>query len=392
MKDENSPNVKTRKGFTLVELLVVIGIIAVLISILLPAFSKAQRSAITVECMSNMREIGGAMQMYATQNYGWLPGSPITTAAFVTDPNGWTDEGPHAPKTYKLSDSTTTQALPGILGFYDWQSPLATVMGLDFDQKGAAQDIFNRFAFINTYGVFQCPANTNNGSILQFYSASPIYYPLPKGSKIVLPNPWTNFMPSMVESMFFMQSEAICKANGVYVGYGDADLPSGYVPKLNKIGDPDLKIYVADGCRWSSPEAGEYPDVYLGPALSGADTNQTVNGADPGPWDVYTHAYNRTDEPDGLDGPSQGPIDCRALSCRHGAVGFNQQSDTYKFNALFFDGHVETLGDLQGANPVFWLPKGSVIPAMAGSVYPDVLLKYYGITSKNNPSPIYINE
>jgi prepilin-type N-terminal cleavage/methylation domain-containing protein/prepilin-type processing-associated H-X9-DG protein len=63
----------TPGGFTLVELLVVIGIIALMISILLPALNKAKASAQRVACLSNMRQLGTYFMMYVTDNKGRFP-------------------------------------------------------------------------------------------------------------------------------------------------------------------------------------------------------------------------------------------------------------------------------------------------------------------------------
>jgi prepilin-type N-terminal cleavage/methylation domain-containing protein len=66
-------NTAQMRAFTLVELLVVIGIVALLIAILLPALNRARAAATQVQCLSQLRQIILGLHIYAHDNGGWLP-------------------------------------------------------------------------------------------------------------------------------------------------------------------------------------------------------------------------------------------------------------------------------------------------------------------------------
>src|SRR5690242_7111966 len=71
---------QTRRGFTLVELLVVIGIIALLISVLLSSLNRARETANRVKCASNMRQIGQGILLYGNEHRGAYPPDLATLA------------------------------------------------------------------------------------------------------------------------------------------------------------------------------------------------------------------------------------------------------------------------------------------------------------------------
>ena len=76
-------------AFTLVELLVVIGIISILIGIMLPTLSRAREAANKTKCLANLRTLGQAMVMYANVSKGWLPN--MNPANTVNDPAAATE-------------------------------------------------------------------------------------------------------------------------------------------------------------------------------------------------------------------------------------------------------------------------------------------------------------
>jgi prepilin-type N-terminal cleavage/methylation domain-containing protein/prepilin-type processing-associated H-X9-DG protein len=79
------------RGFTLVELLVVIGIIAMLVSILLPALNKAREAANMVKCASNLRQVGQAYTMHAAEHKNHVPTAGLIHAPYNATPRGLRD-------------------------------------------------------------------------------------------------------------------------------------------------------------------------------------------------------------------------------------------------------------------------------------------------------------
>ena len=340
---------RSPRGFTLVELLVVIGIIALLISILLPTLGRARKAANTVKCAANIRSILQGMTIYASQNNGSIPGSAWTTGRFIyTDPN-----------TATLSPGINNANCPSIIQIWDWASPIARVMGIKFDEGASQEARASRYRQWRDYPGFVCPDNEFLSP--QFLTALPPNM-VPTGRLI-------SYNTAMGFLLMRNNGNHGANAQGRTVARLDQNPPSSYNIKVSKVGSASRKIYIADGARFSNTEEGPDADLSTSPQNGGAFSDQGAGMRFSQSWDRGLAAGNT---------PREAPNrDARIFAYRHGQTIQRGRGDTFRFNAGFFDGHVETLGDLQGADPSLWFPKGTQLVIDATQTYQDVKQKYF---------------
>ena len=151
---------KTKKGFTLIELLVVIAIIAILAAILFPVFAQAREKARQTSCLSNMKQLGTALNLYVDDYDECLP---VYTAVLENGTNWYQ-------WTYSPSYNNTGWWTPFVSMYSYYKNPKLTICPsqanpaageVSYKKAYWAMD-GNNYDFSSSYGMLSTVASANN--------------------------------------------------------------------------------------------------------------------------------------------------------------------------------------------------------------------------------------
>lgn len=316
-----------KRGFTLIELLVVISIIALLISILLPALSGARRTGQRVKGLANLRELSTGNVQYGIDNDDWIIGSPAGSGAYLAG---------------------KSQAFGPAVQNWDFMGPMAEMLGYPLTPvgEGDIDGLVKRIEQIRGLGVFTCPSNKFVAT--RFGSTGP---PVPAGIMI-------SYNTCRYQLYVGQNFASTAPSNAVVPASHNEKIPANWRPSVNRIGNPSNKIYVGDGARFSTVSVAPDFDLTADAGFGGAFS-------DAGAHSVLSRSWDRTWA---ASGPA-GDIDARAYAYRHSTAdpGQGAPGNAYKGNFAFHDGHAETLGDLESSNPNYWLPQGTAYFPGGGS-------------------------
>lgn len=316
-------------GFTLIEVLVVVGIVALLIAILMPSLSGAREQARSAVCMSNLRQVGLGLATYTTEMRDWLAG-----------PNTSGKAQAYSSYTFTQSQTEPTQNM-------DWISPtLGRQLGLPLDRDQRMVRILNN--------DLKCP--TNNITYDGLFSGGG-----ESGMSVNVDPHAVNYSSYSAMLGFHLKQDYDHMGNrtsfqGPIFAPSEmtaaVSVPEHYRFRIDAVGRLSTKIYVTEGARYVSNDLSN-PQVTFNPFVKQI---RGGNFMDLGPNFRRINGTPYRREADLRLTPS-----ARRFSYRH----------RDRMNAVFFDGHCEGLRDQASLKVSMYFPKGTVIVNAAATADPN---------------------
>jgi len=310
------PMRRQRRGFTLIEMLVVVSILLVLIAILVPALAGAQEASRSAVCHGHLRGVAQALSTYMAEHFMAIPG-PNTSGSYISPGySAWRKDA--SEPTYNM----------------DWVSPLlGDPLDLPEDRDERILAIFNE--------EFRCPSN------FAFFDNA---YPNISGFM-----PGTLAFSSYSSPLGFhitFTSSPTDVDNAIKSGNRVPRNPDSYGPRLTAVGGASGKVFAMDGARYVdySNKAVTYN------AFEWQDEGGNFMTQSPACPDTKSNGSPYKQNPDG----SLHKL-AKVFAYRH----------TEKINVVFFDGHAESLNNEESRPAKYYFPKGTQIINASYTADPD---------------------
>ncbi|MGB0716819.1 MAG: hypothetical protein ACPGXK_13130, partial [Phycisphaerae bacterium] len=324
-------------------------IIALLVSILLPSLKEARRQAKTVVCASQMKGMGTGLQTYLSEYEDWIPG--INTSSVAMRANQFTTDG------------LQNNFMP--VQQFDWMTPISTDTELPWQRS-------KRFHFLLNH--MKCPSlqdipaaavafdNTDDEDDFEEISEWPmISYLMPVSFQFWGDKDAGKPLSKTRGGLSFLRVRALAAPEEYETVRSER-----YISRIDRIGNPSEKLFVADGTRYLDDKLRLDFDVAPFPRHFGAFGTSGAFWRGSTAYGVREGAPMWAD-PLPVQGGSRGsPSDGRnlQLTYRHGERGVTNgtpQKNPGSINAVFYDGHVDLLGDRESRRVDMWYPRGAVV-------------------------------
>lgn len=321
-------SIRIRRGFTLVELLVVVGIIALLISILMPALTAARAQANLLKCESQLRTLGQALLMHANDHKQYMPlaGKQLcghaAGASWVQTPATPANLGDQTMQKYDYYIGTTGTPFPMPMA-----AALAQYLGTTCRSDSAA-DVAADISQGALLAAFTCPSDERIALLDQTTCYGPLISDQNSANVI---NGYTSYVSNI--EMFGTCAIKNTSKSPLLVGHSRA---AGFIPKM---GDLSSNMLLMDGIINFPPGPG-------GMWIFGDNTPETL-------YDAFT-------------GNAAGAGSLMTPSPAAGSDAFQAQAFPMfrhkgRVNILFGDGHVST---------VYILANGGYTASNSNGYYP----------------------